>query len=166
VRAIQPFFVIAAMLCLIDSSRAAEFACLPDQCIARINEIVSKTTPKLVAVKQNCSEEGGALRCHYRNSSGPGINLITKSGSRNVQAIVIVDQRGLSPAGGVYIGVIMEAFDTSLNVEARKQFYNKLLGEFASNFQKGGLVQMNTSELKYVLSTDERFTIIGVSHAN
>lgn len=81
--------------------------------------------------------------------------------------MVIVDKYGLSPAGGVYIGFIMEAFDTSLDSDGRKKFYNKLLGGFAGSFQKGGKIEMNSGRLKYVLNSlpDKTFTIIGVSHA-
>jgi hypothetical protein len=59
---------------------------------------------------------------------GPGLWVITIPNSQNSQAMLIVDQRGLSPAGGVYIGAIMEALDDSLNAESRRQFYNQLLG--------------------------------------
>ena len=154
------------MLCAASAGQAAGLSCSADQCIERINQVAAKTNQGLVSAKQNCTEGDGFTRCYYRSSMGPGISQITKAGSQNVQAIVIVDRRGLSPAGGVYISVIMEALDSSLNVDARRQFYNQLLQEFASGFQKGGIIQKSSRELKYVLSTDERFTIFSVSPAN
>ncbi len=80
--------------------------------------------------------------------------------------MVIVDTYGLSPAGGVYIDVMMEAFDTSLDTDARKKFYNKLLGDFAGSFQKGGKIEIDSGKLKYVLHSlpDKKLTIFGVSH--
>src|SRR5712664_4183031 len=107
------------MLGMAGAAGAEEFACAHDQCMEKINTVLRKDTPQLVAGKQNCTDEGGSRRCHYRSSSGPGINMISSGGSPNVQAIVIVDRRGMTPAGGVYISAIMEAFDTSLDAEAR-----------------------------------------------
>jgi hypothetical protein len=166
VRSIRSAIVLAAMLCLAGPGRATEFACTPDQCIKRINEIVRKTNEGLVAAKDKCEEQGDARRCIYRSSSGPSVHLMFSTASPNVQVIVIGDARGLSPAGGVYIGAIMEAFDTSLNAEARKQFYNKLLAEFAGSFERGGQVQMSSEGLTYALFTTEKLTIFSVSGAN
>jgi len=131
----------------------------------KMNIVLRKDAPQFVAAKQNCADEGGGRRCHYRSNSGPGINMISKDGLPNVQAVVIIDRRGMTPAGGIYIDAIMEAFDTSLDASGRKQFFNNLLGDFASSFEKGGIVQKSSGKLRYVLSTDEMFTIIGVSHA-
>ena len=157
---------MATLLCLAGASGAEEFACSPDQCMSRINALAKKLDPSLVAAKQSCTEEGGDLRCRYKSEKGPGINLISKRGSKNVQTLLIVDSWGLSPAGGVYLGYIMEAFDTSLNPDSRKSFYNKLIGEFAGSFRKGGNVEMESGKLKYILHSlpDRTFTLIGVSH--
>ena len=129
----------------------------------KMNTVLRKSTPQLVAAKQNCSDEDGSRRCHYRSSSGPGINMISNGKAAKVQAIVIVDQRGMSPAGGVYLGAIMEAFDTSLDENGRKRFFNDLVGEFVKAPGKA-TTQKNSDKLKYVLSANERFLIIGVSH--
>ena len=154
------------MLCLSAPGRAAEFACTPDQCTERINEIVRQTNEGLVAAKDKCEEQAGSRRCIYRSSTGPAVHLIFSTESPNVQVIVLADARGLSPAGRVYIGAIMQAFDTALTAEARTQLYDKLLGEFASSFEKGGQVQMSSGELMYALFTTERLTIFSVSGAN
>jgi hypothetical protein len=164
---IRSSIVAGAMLCLAVAAGAEEFACSPDQCMEKINGVAKTVNPSLVTAKETCKEEGTDRRCYYRSKSGPGISLISKSGSNGVQAMVIADRFGLSPAGGLYISVIMEAFDTSLDIDARKEFYNKLLGDFAQSFQSGGLTQMESAKLKYVLSSlpDKTFTIFGVSHA-
>jgi hypothetical protein len=165
-RSIQPLVVSAAFLCFVSAGKAAELSCSADRCIELINQVVAKTNQQLVATKKDCTEGDGFTRCYYRSGFGPGLSPITKAGSQNAQTIVMVDQRGLSPAGGVYIGAVMEALDSSLNAEARKPFYNQLLGDFASSFEKGGVVQKSSAELKYILSTDEKFTIFGVSHVD
>jgi hypothetical protein len=153
----------AALLGFTAPGGAAEFACLPDQCIERINEIVRKTNEGLVAAKVNCEQQGGSERCIYRGSAGPNLHVIFGSGSPNVQVILIADARGLSPAGGAYIGAIMEAFDTSLDAQARMQFYDKLLDQSAGSLQNGGQAQMSSAKFSYALYTNERLTIIAIS---
>ena len=164
-RITRPAIVLAATLSLTGAGRAAEFACVPDRCIDRLNEIARKTDEGLVAEKQGCEEQGGTSRCIYRSAAGPAINLISAGASPDVQVIVIADARGLSAAGGLYLGAIMEAFDASLDADARRQFYNKLLGEFATSFPGGGQVQMSSGGFMYVLYTTERLTVIAVSSA-
>lgn len=166
VHAVQSLLLLAALICVVSAAEAAELSCSADQCIERINQVVAKTNQRLVSTKQDCTEGNGFTRCYYRASLGPGISPITKAGSQNVQTIVVVDQRGLSPAGGVYIGAIMEALDSSLNAESRQQFYNQLLQQFATSFQGGGMIQKSSGELKYILNTDEKFTMFAVSHVD
>ena len=163
--ALKTSVVAAAMFGVAGGAGAEEFACTHDQCMDKMNIVLRKSAPQFVAAKQSCADEGGGRRCRYRSNSGPGVNMISKGGSPNVQAIVIVDRRGMTPPGGIYIDAIMQAFDTSLDASGRKQFYNNLLGDFASSFEKGGIMQKSSGKLRYVLSTDEKFTIIGVSHA-
>jgi hypothetical protein len=166
--------LVTVMSCAASAGQAAELSCAADQCIERINQIAAKTNPGLVFAKRNCKEGDGFTNCYYKSSAGPGISEITKAGSQNVQAIFIADPRvtvdpgGLSPAVGVYLSVIMEALDGSLNGDARHQFYNQLLQEFASAFEKGGIIQKSSGKLKYSLSvsTDKKLTIFGVSAAN
>ena len=147
-----------------DPGRAAEFACTPDQCIEKINEIVGRTNPDLVAVKRTCEEQNGSQRCIYRGGLGPNIHVFFSPASPNAQVILIADGRGLSPAGCAYLGAIMEAFDTSLDdTDRRTQFYNRVVDEAVSSAEKGGQLQLSTDGLTYLLFTNERLTIVSIS---
>jgi hypothetical protein len=144
--------------------RAAEFACTPDQCIEKINEIVGRTNPDLVAVKRTCEEQNGSQRCIYRGGLGPNIHVFFSPASPNAQVILVADGRGLSPAGCAYLAAIMEAFDTSLDTaERRTQFYNRLVDEAVNSAEKGGQLQLSTDGLAYLLFTNERLTIVSIS---
>jgi hypothetical protein len=145
---------------------AAEFACAADQCIERINEIVRRTHEELVAAKQTCEAQGGSERCIYRASSGPNIHVFFTSGLPNVQTILIADARGLSPAGNVYMDAVMEAFDSSLDAAARKQFQTKLIDASAGSLQNGGQAQLSSASFVYSLFTNEKLTMIIVSGAH
>jgi hypothetical protein len=162
-RLLRTATLAALALCASEGSRAAEFACTPDQCIERINEIVGRTNQDLVVRKQACEEQGGSQRCIYRGGLGPNIHVFFSPASPNVQVILIADGRGLSPAGSAYINAIMEAFDTSLNGETRSQFYNRLVEEAVSSAEKGGQVEMITDGLTYGLFTNARLTIVSIS---
>jgi hypothetical protein len=147
-------------------ARAAEFACGPDQCIERINEIVRRANQDLVVAKQVCEEQNGSQRCIYRGGLGPNIHVFFSPASPNVQVILIADGRGLSPAGCAYIAAVMEAFDTSLDADRRTQFYNKLVEEAVSSAEKGGQLQLVTDGLTYSLFTNERLTIVSIQGRN
>jgi hypothetical protein len=166
VRFARSAILLAAALAAGASSapaRAAEFACAPDQCIERINEIVRRTNQDLVVAKQVCEEQNGSQRCIYRGGLGPNIHVFFSPASPNVQVILIADARGLSPAGSTYIAAIMEAFDTSMDAPARAQFHDKLVAEAVSSAEKGGRVQMATDGLAYAVFTNERLTIVSIS---
>jgi hypothetical protein len=145
---------------------AAEFTCTPDQCIERINEVVRKTQEGLVAAKQTCEAQGAAARCIYRASSGPNIHVFFTTGLPNVQTILIADARGLSDAGNAYVDAIMEAFDTSLDARARKEFHAKLIDASTGSLQNGGQAQLSSASFAYSLFTNERLTMIVVSGAH
>jgi hypothetical protein len=153
----------ALALCAGDRGQAAEFACTPDQCIEKINGIVGRSNKDLLAIKRTCEEQNGSQRCIYRGGLGPNIHVFFSPASPNVQVILIADGRGLSPAGCVYIGAIMEAFDTSLDADRRTQFYNRLVDEAVASTEKGGQVQLTTDGLSYSLFTNERLTIVSIS---
>jgi hypothetical protein len=163
VRLARSAILLVAALAAGAPARAAEFACGPDQCIERINEIVRRTNQDLVVAKQVCEEQNGSQRCIYRGGLGPNIHVFFSPASPNVQVILIADARGLSPAGSAYISAIIEAFDSSLDAQARAQFYDKLVAEAVSSAEKGGQVQMATDGLGYAVFTNERLTIVSVS---
>jgi hypothetical protein len=130
--------------------------------------VLAKANQRLVVSKQHCKKMDGRdlVRCYYQGSMGPGLFLVSRMGSENSGAVLIVDQRGLSPAGGVYIDAIMEALDGSLNSDARRLLYNQLLTEFAMSFQKGGQIRKKSSELNYGLTTDDKATIFEAAHVD
>jgi hypothetical protein len=164
VRLLRSAILATAALWMSDPGRAAEFACTPDQCIEKINEIVGRTDKDLVAVKRNCEEQNGSQRCIYRGGLGPNIHVFFSPASPNAQVILVADGRGLSPAGCAYLGAIMEAFDASLgDADRRTQFYNRLVEEALSSADKGGQVQLTTDGLTYLLFTNERLTIVSIS---
>jgi len=144
-------------------ARAAEFDCTPAQCIDRLNTIVRRADPDLVAAKQVCEEQNGSQRCVYRGGLGPNIHVFFSPASPNVQVILLADARGLSPAGSAYLAAIMEAFDTSMDAPARAQFYDKLVAEAVSSAEKGGQVQLATDGLAYAVFSNERLSIVSIS---
>ena len=144
---------------------AAGFTCTPEQCIERINQVVRRTQEDLVVAQQTCEAQGAAQRCIYRASAGPNIHVFFTTGLPNVQTILIADVRGLSPAGNAYLDAIMEAFDTSLDAQARKQFHAKLIDASAGSLQNGGQAQLSSAGFAYSLFTNERLTMIIVSGA-
>jgi hypothetical protein len=156
----------AATLCLTGAGQAADFACLADQCIERINEAVRKTNDALVVAKTTCEEQNGSQRCIYRSSSGPNIHVFFSVINPNAQTILVADARGLSSAGKLYMDAILQAFDPSLDAEARSQFQSKLLTQSATSLQNGGQAQMSAGKLNYALYTNDKLTIISVTTAN
>jgi hypothetical protein len=144
---------------------AADFPLAADMIIDRINAIVVKTDPAMVAKKQDCANEGGSLTCHYRGNHGPGINLMSREGASSVKAVVLIDVPGLSVDGTLYVLAMMEALDGSMDADKRSTFFNKLIGEFAAGSPSGGRLEMASPGMKYVLSWEERYCIFGMTPA-
>ena len=119
-------------VCSIRSLVAADFPLAADMIIDRINAVVVKTDPAMVAKKQDCVNEGGGLTCHYRGNHGPGINLMSREGAASVKAVVLIDVPGLSVNGTLYVLAMMEALDGSMDAGRRSVFFNKLIGDFAA----------------------------------
>jgi hypothetical protein len=153
----------ALMLGLTGPGSSADFACAADQCIDRINDVVRRTNESLVAAKVNCEEQNGSRRCIYRGAAGPNIHVFFTTVSPIVQTILVADARGVSAAGKAYMDAILQAFDPSLDTEARTRFESRLLEESAASLQNGGQAQMSTGKLTYALYTNEKLTIISVS---
>jgi hypothetical protein len=166
--------VIGAAMALSNANTAvAGIDCTHERCMELINEIARKKNPNLnlVAKKQSCGEEkDGSTSCRYRSAGGPGINFVTNAGSKDIQAVVMVDVGGLSPAGGVYIDLMMEAFDKSLDDEGRKKLFNALINKWfeksSANVNRDEPVVMQSGELQYVLTPGQDLTIFGISRAN
>jgi hypothetical protein len=152
-----PWATIAISLAL--PGRAAEWPNSPDEGIDRINTIVGKINQNLVVEKLSCTDGGGEYRnCFYVSKRGPGIAFLSRRGSSSVDIIVIGDQSGMSPAGGAYLEAVMEAFDTSLDDDQRKDFYTRFLRQFSRSWKDGGTgtFQMASTKLKYLLSWNDR----------
>lgn len=143
---------------------AADFPLAADMIIDRINAIVVKTDPAMVAKKQDCVNEGGSLTCHYRSNHGPGINLMSRQGASSVKAVVLVDVPGLSVDGTLYVLAMMEALDESMDTDKRSKFFNKLIEQFAAGSPSGRL-EMASTGMKYVLSWEEKYCIFGMTPA-
>jgi hypothetical protein len=156
----------AALLSLTGAGQAADFACLPDQCIERINEAVRKTNDALVVAKTTCEEQNGSQRCIYRSSTGPNIHVFFSIANPKAQTILVADARGLSSAGKLYMDAILQTFDPSLDAEARAQFQSKLLAQSAASLQNGGQAQMSAGRLNYALYTNDKLTIISITRVN
>jgi hypothetical protein len=166
VRLLRSAILAAMALCASDRGQAAEFGCMADQCIEKINAIVDRDNHDLLATKRACEEQNGSQRCIYRGGLGPNIYVFFSAAAPSVQVILIADGRGLSPAGCVYIAAIMEAFDTSLDADKRRRFYNRLVEEAVSSAEKGGHVQLVTDGLTYSLYTTDELTVVGISGGN
>jgi hypothetical protein len=143
---------------------AADFPLAADMIIDRINAIVVKTDPAMVAKKQDCVNEGGSLTCHYRGNHGSGINLMSREGASSVKAVVLVDVPGLSVDGTLYVLAMMEALDESMDADKRSKFFNKLIEQFAAGSPTGRL-EMASTGMKYVLSWEEKCCIFGMTPA-
>jgi len=151
-------------VCPVRALVAADFPISAEMIIGRINAIVVKTDPAMVAKKQDCVNEGGSLTCHYRGSHGPGINLISREGASSVKAVVLIDVPGLSVDGTLYILAMMEALDGSMDPDKRSAFFNKLIEQFAAASPSGQL-QMASTGMKYILSWEEKYCIFGMTPA-
>jgi len=162
-RLLRSAILAALALCASGRGQAADLACMPDQCIEKINAIVGRANHDLVATKRACEEQNGSQRCIYRGGLGPNIYVFFSAATPDVQVILIADGRGLSPAGCVYIDAIMEAFDTSLDADMRTRFYNRLIEEAVSSAENGGHVQLVTDALTYSLFTNDKLTIVSIS---
>lgn len=149
-------------VCSVRPLVAADFPLSADMIIDRINAIVVKTDPAMVAKKQDCTNEGGGLTCHYRGTHGPGINLMSREGASTVKAVVLVDVPGLSVDGTFYVMAMMEALDGSMDADKRSAFFNKLIEQFAAGPPSGRL-EMASPGMKYILSWEERYCIFGMT---
>ena len=156
---------IALFVCSVCPLFAADFPISADMIIERINAIVVKTDPAMVAKKQDCVNEGGGLTCHYRGNHGPGINLMSREGASSVKAVVLIEVPELSVNGTLYVLAMMEALDGSMDADKRSMFFNKMIEQFAAGPPSGGRLEMASPGMKYVLSWEEKYCIFGMTPA-
>ena len=158
------FFVACAFIGFAAAAVAAEIVASADQGIERVNAIVAKINADLVAKKLDCMVESGSRACYYRSATGPGLNFVANEGSASVKTIVIVDARGLSPSGRIYINAVMEAFDPSLAAaDTRRKFFDDLLAKAAASTGKTGTFNVTSGDLKYVYSWADKDVIFAIT---
>lgn len=124
----------------------------PDAAMERINRLAANTFPTMVAQKKYCREFEGALKCRYRSKTGPGINFLADRATSHIKLIIIADMPGLSVNGALYIPMIVEALDSSMDLKEQQQKVSQFLEDYTNKQPTPGEVVMRSPAFAYIMT--------------
>jgi hypothetical protein len=124
----------------------------PDAAMERINRLAASTFPTMVAQKKYCREVEGVLKCRYRSKTGPGINFIADPATSHIKLVTFADIGELSVNGALYIPMIIEALDSSMDLKEQQQKVSQFLEDYTNKQPNPGEVVMRSPAFAYAMT--------------